>query len=113
MCYTTIPCEHVIEDYIEKESAPHDQKFVQEVTIKPGTTTQSHKHRSTKETIEVTSGRGTLYINGNPQQIKAGDRVIILPGQVHSFYTKPGYFQDPLVFKRIKAGGPCTDYVLA
>jgi quercetin dioxygenase-like cupin family protein len=113
MSHITTPDEYIEEEYIGDESDPFKGLFVHLVSIKPGITTQSHKHNSTIETIEVIQGKGFLCINGIEKEIKAGMKEIILPGQVHNFYTKAGTFRDPLLFKRIKEKAHSHDYVVA
>jgi quercetin dioxygenase-like cupin family protein len=110
MSHLTIKNKNIQEEYLQAESNPHIGLFVHLVLMKPGTAIQSHKHESTQETIEVLKGKGFLCINGFVKEIKAGSKEVILPGQIHNFYTRGGTLQDPLVFKRIKQNSHHRDY---
>ncbi len=110
MSQLTIPNENIEDTYLLAESNPHTGRFVSLISIQPGTTTQSHFHTETKETIEVLRGKGFVCIDGQEKEIRAGMKTVIKPNQVHNFYTKPGAFQDALLLKRTYEGKGYHDY---
>ena len=50
------------------------------VVYPPGSSGASHKHL-----FYITEGRGTIYIDDQPQEVKAGDFIAVFDGERHWF----------------------------
>jgi quercetin dioxygenase-like cupin family protein len=55
------------------------------VVYPPGSGGASHWHEGTEHLFYVTEGRGTLYVNGEPREVKAGDFIAVFDGERHRF----------------------------
>lgn len=55
-----------------------------EATVAPGSSTTPHRHRQTEKIYYFLSGRGRLQFNAESRTVKAGDTVLIPPGNWHS-----------------------------
>jgi quercetin dioxygenase-like cupin family protein len=54
-----------------------------EASLEPRQATQRHYHASTEEIYLVTAGGGTLEVDGESREVRAGDAVLIPPGAWH------------------------------
>ncbi len=54
-----------------------------EASLEPRQSTQRHYHARTEEIYLVTSGDGTLEVDGASCEVSAGDAVLIPPGAWH------------------------------
>lgn len=77
-----------------RELAHTEVQSIAEATVPPGATTIRHYHRRSEELYFFTSGRGTMELDGERREVRAGDCVVIAPGSVHGL-TNPG--SEPLV----------------
>lgn len=58
-------------------------------TLEPGQGTQRHYHGVTEEIYLVTSGGGTLEVDGVSREVATGDAVLIPPGAWHELVAGP------------------------
>jgi quercetin dioxygenase-like cupin family protein len=54
-----------------------------EASLGPAQGTQRHYHAETEEIYLVTAGGGTLEVDGESREVRAGDAVLIPPGAWH------------------------------
>jgi mannose-6-phosphate isomerase-like protein (cupin superfamily) len=64
-------------------NSPVEALSVAEASLPPDSVALLHHHRKTTEIYFVLSGSGTVEVAGEARGIKAGDAVLILPGQAH------------------------------
>ncbi len=55
-----------------------------EATLEPDEATERHYHRLTEEIYFVIKGSGRMEVDGEEQQIRPGDAVLIPPGAWHT-----------------------------
>ncbi len=55
-----------------------------EATVPIGSSTIPHRHNRSEEIYYITEGSGSMTIEGQSFEIKTGDTICILPGEVHS-----------------------------
>ena len=55
------------------------------VVYPPGCAGASHYHEGTEHLFYITEGRGTLYVNDVPHEVKAGDFIAVFDGERHWF----------------------------
>jgi mannose-6-phosphate isomerase-like protein (cupin superfamily) len=77
-----------------RELAHTGAQSLAEATVPPGGTTIRHFHRTSEELYLFTSGAGTMELGGQTRDVRAGDCVVIAPGEVHGL-DNPG--STPLV----------------
>jgi len=58
-----------------------------EARLEPGGSTQEHYHKLTEEIYYITHGSWRIRIDGETQEVEAGDAVAILPGQRHKLWN--------------------------
>ena len=68
---------------LDLSNAPVMQQSLAEATLKPGASTQRHKHPKTEEFYFVTQGSGRMQIDGEIQEVGVGDAILIPPGSAH------------------------------
>jgi len=63
----------------------HDNRSqsLAEATIRPGQTTQRHRHGRTEEIYYILAGEGLLVVDDEKQAVRVGDAVLIAPGAWH------------------------------
>ena len=54
-----------------------------EAVIKPGETTQLHRHRQTEEIYHITQGQARMTLADKTFDVSAGDSICIAPGNPH------------------------------
>jgi len=59
-----------------KDDFQSNVDFIDRVVIPPGTVVGTHKHGNNEEMYIVLSGAGTMTIEGEVRQIKAGDMIL-------------------------------------
>jgi len=64
------------------------QQSLAEARLAAGASTQEHYHVKTEEIYYITEGRGRMRIDGETQEVKAGDAIAILPGQRHKLWNR-------------------------
>jgi quercetin dioxygenase-like cupin family protein len=67
---------------IEKDIVPHLMMFSQ-VVFKPKQIASAHIHKDMYETFFVEEGEGIFKVNGKGHRLKAGDCIVIEPGENH------------------------------
>lgn len=55
------------------------------VVYPPGAAGASHYHEGTEHLFYVTEGRGTLYVNEEPREVREGDFICVFDGERHWF----------------------------
>ena len=58
-----------------------------EATVAPGASTIAHYHRRSEELYLVTSGSGRLRVGAEEREVRAGDCVVIPPGEPHQLHN--------------------------
>lgn len=59
------------------------QSSIADIKVPAGVTICTHYHRVIEEVYLVTAGAGIMMINGVEKRIRAGEAVVILPGERH------------------------------
>lgn len=77
-----------------REVAHTGAQSLAEATVPPGARTIAHLHRTSEELYLFTAGEGTMTLGGEERTVRAGDCVVIPPGEVHGL-RNPG--SSPLV----------------
>ena len=64
---------------------------------------EPHYHRELREVYLVARGRSTMVIDGNEIILKAGDVIVVEPGETHTFVSNsPDYFHFVLHCPQIR-----------
>ena len=58
------------------------------VVYPPGASGASHHHVGTEHLFYITEGRGTMYVNEAPHEVKAGDFIAVFEGERHWFLNQ-------------------------
>ena len=58
-----------------------------EARLPAGGATQEHYHARTEEIYYITHGRGRIRIDGEVQEVAAGDSIAIMPGRRHKLWN--------------------------
>lgn len=58
-----------------------------EATVAPGHSTVAHWHRAAEEIYLVTAGAGRVRVGEEEREIRAGDAIVIPPGEVHRLWN--------------------------
>ena len=53
------------------------------VVYPPGTACPSHHHEDTEHLFYITQGRGVIYVEDVPHEVKAGDFISVFAGERH------------------------------
>lgn len=61
-----------------------------EATVRPGSDTIEHYHRTTEEIYLFTGGSGRMRLGGDEFAVRAGDCVVIPPGARHKLWADDG-----------------------
>jgi mannose-6-phosphate isomerase-like protein (cupin superfamily) len=77
-----------------REVAHTEAQSLAEATVPPGARTIRHFHRTSEELYLFTGGEGVMLLGGEERTVRAGDCVVIPPGEVHGL-DNPG--STPLV----------------
>jgi len=65
------------------EVAPAETPDGEGVAVAVIDRSEPHYHKKIKETYKITKGKLTVYRNGHPYRLCEGDKISILPGEVH------------------------------
>src|SRR6478672_13296730 len=60
-----------------------------EATVPPGSDTIEHLHRTTEEIYLFTRGSGRMRLGDEEFAVRAGDCVVIAPGERHKLWADP------------------------
>ena len=63
--------------------APAEGQSLAEATVAPGESTVAHYHRDAEEIYLVTAGEGRVRVSEEQRDVRAGDAIVIPPGEVH------------------------------
>ena len=74
-------------------SANSVNQSLAEATVPPGGETAAHYHRVSEEIYLFTAGAGRMRLGEEEQDVRAGDCVVIPPGEPHKLWN-PG--EEPL-----------------
>jgi mannose-6-phosphate isomerase-like protein (cupin superfamily) len=69
-----------------RNSAIRNQSLA-EARLPAGTSTQEHYHAKTEEIYFITAGQGRMRIEGEMQEVEAGDAIAIPPGKKHKLWN--------------------------
>lgn len=72
-----------VRELIHPNHAAAQSQSLAEATLAPGSATTEHYHARSEEIYYVLQGRALLRIEGEEQEIGAGEAVVILPGHKH------------------------------
>ena len=72
-----------IRSLLDRSNAPVMQQSLAEATIRPGSSTQRHRHPKTEEFYFVTQGTARMDIDGVLKEVGPGDAILIPPGAAH------------------------------
>jgi len=84
-----------IEPYITKDGSSirelmhpgvhrNQAQSLAEATVPADSSTTPHRHNRSEEIYYITEGSGSMTIEGQSFDVKTGDTICILPGEVHS-----------------------------
>jgi quercetin dioxygenase-like cupin family protein len=60
-----------------------------EASLAPGQSTQRHYHAASEEIYLLVDGGGSLEVDGETRDVKAGDAILIAPGAWHELTAGP------------------------
>lgn len=72
-----------IRSLLDLSNAPVANQSLAEATLPAGGRTQRHYHKASEEFYYILSGRGTMEVDGEMREVKAGDAILIPPGAWH------------------------------
>ncbi len=73
-----------IRELMHPEVHGNQAQSLAEATVPVGSSTIPHRHNRSEEIYHITEGSGRITIEGQNFEIKTGDTICILPGEVHS-----------------------------
>ena len=59
------------------------------VTMEPDQSSQAHRHNLSETVLFFTEGKAIVYVNHEPIEVIAGDRLLVRPAEFHSVDTGP------------------------
>jgi len=80
---------------LDRTNAPVRNQSLAEATLPPGGATEGHRHPSTEEFYYVLSGRGSITVEDETQELATSEGVLIPPGSYHRLVNTG---RGPLVF---------------
>lgn len=84
--FTTKDGSEIRELLAHRNSAIRNQSLA-EARLPVGGATQEHYHIRTEEIYYITNGTGRIRIDGEIRDVKTGDAIAILPGQMHKLWN--------------------------
>lgn len=69
---------------LKKGEVPHLTQFAQSI-FPPGQIASEHVHEDMSEIFLVEAGQGIVKVDGQVNQIKKGDCIVVEPGDAHEF----------------------------
>ncbi len=73
----------IVREIVSPRNTSAENQSLAEITIPPGESIFEHYHVKTEEVYYLLEGRGEMHIDGEVQEVRAGQAVVILPGQRH------------------------------
>lgn len=87
-----------------------DRDYCKKLLIQlPGQSHPEHLHVKKEESFQVLYGAVDVVLDGTQKTLKAGDKLLILPGQKHSFSTKTGAVIEEVSTKYEKGQSTYSD----
>ena len=83
----------VIRSILDRTNAPVQRQSLAEASLTVGQTTQRHHHKQTEEIYFILEGRAEMEVDGDVQEVRAGDAILLPPGAWHVILA-----QTPLRF---------------
>ena len=74
----------VIRSILDSTNAPVQNQSLAEARVAAGKSTQRHYHRVCEEFYFILEGSGIMEIDGETQEVKPGDAILIPPGAWHT-----------------------------
>ncbi|MDR1605367.1 MAG: cupin domain-containing protein [Gracilibacteraceae bacterium] len=74
----------VFEKFFPDDKIPKGYKVLAEMVLAPGSSVGRHEHHGESEVYYVLAGTGEITVNGETQQVKAGDVAVCHSGSWHS-----------------------------
>jgi mannose-6-phosphate isomerase-like protein (cupin superfamily) len=78
-----------IRSLLDLATAPVRNQSLAEASLEPGGSTQRHYHRTSEELYYVVEGAGEMELDGELEQVAAGDAILIPPGARHRITAGP------------------------
>jgi mannose-6-phosphate isomerase-like protein (cupin superfamily) len=66
------------------DNAPVEGFSVAEADVGAGMETEAHLHKTSQEIYYILEGTGTMQLDDQPFEVKAGDSILIPPGTPHN-----------------------------
>jgi mannose-6-phosphate isomerase-like protein (cupin superfamily) len=73
----------IIREFCHPDHCGNKNQSLAEAIVPPGFETFLHKHNRSEEIYHITEGAGLMTINEKLFEVKVGDTVCIMPGEVH------------------------------
>ncbi len=87
-----------------------DRDYCKKLLVQlPGQFHPEHTHKTKEETFHQLYGTLDVSIDGTKRRLYAGDKLLIVPGQKHSFSTETGAVIEEISTKYEKGGSVYTD----
>jgi mannose-6-phosphate isomerase-like protein (cupin superfamily) len=72
---------------VTRHTPIEEQVGVDLVSMKPGQTSETHRHNFSETVLYFMSGAATVFVNDVPHAVRAGDRLLIRKAEYHSVAT--------------------------
>ena len=76
-----------IREVAGRVSLPAQNQSLAEATVPVGGATQAHFHRTSEELYLFTEGEGRIRVAGEEREVRAGDTVVLPPGDEHKLWN--------------------------
>ena len=76
-----------IRELLSPRNSSNRNQSLAEARLQPGQSTIEHYHRQSEEVYYITHGRGRIRIEGEEQEVQAGDAIAIPPGTRHKLWN--------------------------
>lgn len=73
-----------IREILSPANSSLQHQSLAEARVAPGKITATHYHIRTEEVYYILEGNGRMMLESESQPVKAGDGIVILPGQKHA-----------------------------
>jgi mannose-6-phosphate isomerase-like protein (cupin superfamily) len=81
------PHGEVVYELIGMKAGGSSQHSLAQITILPGKASRKHYHPVAEESYYIVAGRGRIEMDGETQQVHAGDAVLIPANKVHQIFN--------------------------
>lgn len=76
-----------IRELLSPRNSSLKNQSLAEARLRPGQSTIEHYHKVSEEIYYITQGKGRIRINGEEQDVGAGDAIEIPPGARHKLWN--------------------------